>query len=254
MGVVDAEPPVGRDAVLGPDLGDHPGRIGIGRVECEAEAEAARETVTVQSLPALAAVVGAVDAAVVLLPQAPRPFRMRAQLVHALAELGIRVVGQEVRECALVARHPRLAAVIGAEDAGRRDADPELFGRLLVEGDRVADQAARARVPAIPSRVLEQRPVRLPGRAPVAGAEEHPWLAAEPKPARLGCEPGLDVPGRGELQPASLRQSERLRAFPGLTSVRGAVHGAAVDPVVRAGVENAVAWVDDCVIHRPTWE
>src|SRR5207237_8093074 len=68
-GAVDAETPADRDAVLGAFLGDNVGDVGVGGVERDREAEAARQAVPLEALPALAGVVGPVDAAVVLLPQ-----------------------------------------------------------------------------------------------------------------------------------------------------------------------------------------
>src|SRR4051794_17664894 len=66
---VETEPAVGGDAVLGPDLGDHVGRVRVVRIERERKAEPGRQAVAVQPLPGVATIVGAVDAAVVLLPE-----------------------------------------------------------------------------------------------------------------------------------------------------------------------------------------
>ena len=73
--------------------------------------------------PPAAAVVGAVDAAVVLLVKAVGVVGVQMHLVNALAELG-RVAGVEVGAYALVAQIPCLAAIGGFESANRRDADP----------------------------------------------------------------------------------------------------------------------------------
>jgi hypothetical protein len=65
---------------------------------------------------------------------------------------------------------------------------------------------------------------------------------------------GLEVPRRGELEAALLRQAEPLRTLPRLAEVVRSLHRAAVDPVVRAGIEGAVARVDDRMVDRPALE
>src|SRR4051794_18742483 len=101
------------------------------------EAEARRQAV-LDALPALAAIVRAVHAAMVLLVEPVRLSRRHDEVVHALAELRIfLVVGQEVGACALVARLPVLSAVGRMEDAGGRDADPDPVLVLWVRDERM---------------------------------------------------------------------------------------------------------------------
>src|SRR5581483_7536416 len=111
---VDAELSGGRVVVLHAPHGDDVGRVRIARVEHERIAEAAGKPVPVQPLPRVARVVRPIDAAMVLLPQAPGPTWMKEQLVHALTGFGIRI-REEVRLDVLILRRPRGAAVVSPE-------------------------------------------------------------------------------------------------------------------------------------------
>jgi hypothetical protein len=110
----------------------HVGDVGVPVIQ--------RETVTVpagQAVrdvgPALAAIVAAIDAAVVLLVQPVGPLRVQPELVHALAGLGVRL-RQEVRAHAGVQSPPGSAAIIGAVDtAAGRAVDAAEFGVVLIE-------------------------------------------------------------------------------------------------------------------------
>jgi hypothetical protein len=95
--------------------------------------------------------------------------------------------------------------------------------------------------------VLDQAGDRLPGLAAVRGAEQHPGRGAEPELAFGAAR--FDVPGLAELELAVLREAEALRALPRPAQVGRALHGAAVDEVVRGGVDDAV--VEDGVEDRP---
>src|SRR5439155_19733041 len=108
-GAVHAEAPARGDAVLGALLRHDPRRVRVARMNREREAEAARQAVAVEPLPRVAAVVRAVDAAVVLLPEPLRLLGMREQLVDALADLGVRVVRKEVGGDVLAHGRPALA-------------------------------------------------------------------------------------------------------------------------------------------------
>lgn len=176
---------------------------------------------------------------------------MREQLVDALAHLREAVLGKKARLRPLVRRLPARAGIGRAEDACSRDADPEPFGIVAVERDRVRDQAACSGTPLLAGLVPEHRLVDLPGGARVVGAEEGGRLAAEPEGPRLRSVARLEMPGGGELEAALRRQAEALGALPGLAKIRGAVDSAAVDPAVRAGVEAAVARVEGGVVDRP---
>jgi hypothetical protein len=113
----------------------------------EREAEAARQAVRLEALPVVAAIVRAVDTAVVLLPQTAWPLRVDEELVHALADLGERIVGHEVSGRALVHRRPACAVVFGAECA--RSRDPRVDRTVRRDLDRVAAHPAAAGLPAL---------------------------------------------------------------------------------------------------------
>ena len=59
------------------------------------------------------------------------------------------------------------------------------------------------------------------------------------------------MPDPLELQARLLRQADLLRALPGPAEIGRAVHRPAVDEAVRRRVQDAVALIDDCVVHRP---
>src|SRR5205085_851887 len=68
---------------------------------------------------------------------------------------------------------------------------------------------------------------------------------------RLRLVARLEMPCLLELHLALLREAELFGAFPGLSQVARAVHGRAVDEIVRAGVERAVAGIDERVEDVP---
>ena len=122
-----------------------------------------------------------------------------------------------------VDRLPRLAAVVGAERAGRRDGDEDPPGIARVEEDRVQAHAAGAGLPLRARAVAAQAGELLPGLPAVGGAEERGVLHAGVDGVGIG-ERRLEVPDALEL--------------PGVRR--------AVVPLVRAG--DAV--VDELVAHR----
>ena len=184
--------------------------------------------------------------AVILLPEPLGLLGMEEQLVHALADLWVRV-RHELCGDVLVDRRPRLAAVVAAEPARGRDPDVDLVRLVRVELDRVGAHPARPGHPALAGRVPEDSAHRLP-RAAVAGAEEDSRRAAEPD---LAVAPRLDVPGLLEGEAAVLGQSELLGPLPRLPQVARAVHRRAVDEAVRAGVARPVAGVERRVEDLP---
>src|SRR3954454_6838911 len=90
-------------------------------------------------------------------------------------------VGEEVGNDVVVDREPGLSAVIGAEDAGRRDADVHALRVPRGELDRMAGHPARAREPPITRGVLEDAAIHLPALATVVRPEEHAGVTAEIK-------------------------------------------------------------------------
>ena len=87
---------------------------------------------------------------------------------------------EEVDRDVLVLGCPRLAAVIGAEGAPRRDTRRTCAGRRCgsswIEWQR---KTAPGRGPAVPRRVLENPAIRLPGLAAVVGAGQEGRVAPE---------------------------------------------------------------------------
>jgi len=248
---VDAELPADGDAVHRALLGDDERRVRVARMDQHWEAEVARETVLVEPLPAVTPIVGAVDAAVVLLPPALGPRRVDEQLVHALADLRVRVVGHEVGGDVLVLREPRLAAVVRPERTRCRDGDHDPVGVGRIELDRVAAHPAGAGLPALTRRVLEDALDRLEGLARVLRAEEDTRRATEPQLAGAIRMARADVPELLDLEAALLRQADLLGALPGLAAVGRSVQGRAVDHVRRARVERAVPGIGDRVHDLP---
>ena len=175
---------------------------------------------------------------------------MREHLVDALADLRELVVLEEVGRPCRRSRRPRLAAVLRAEDARRRDADVEHLGVVPFERDRVAGQAARAGLPAVARGVLEDPADGRPRARAVVRAEEHGGVAAGPERVGLRRMPRLDVPDPLHRLVA-LGRRERLRPLPRLAAVGRPLDDRAVHVVVRGGQHRAVARVDRRVEDLP---
>ena len=111
-------------------------------------------------LPRAAAVVAAVDPAVVLEVEPLGVAGVAGHLVHALAELEVVSVGHEADDDPPVARLPRRAAVVGAVDAGRGDGDQQALRVVRVDEDGVQAQPTAARLPLRPVRVVPEARVR----------------------------------------------------------------------------------------------
>ena len=136
-------------------------------------------------LPLAAAVGRAVYAAMVLLVEqlaaVRRPSRACGRTGRSLG----RGPGIEVGADALVARLPGRATVARLERPDGGDADPHPIRVGGVGDDRVEDQAAVARLPLGPARVVRQALDVLPRRATVA-APEQAGRARRPRTARRG--------------------------------------------------------------------
>ncbi len=209
-------------------------RLRLPRVDHDREAEVRGEVVADRH-PGVRAVVGPVDTSVVLGEEAVGVLGVPADLVDALAELGVLLpLGHEVGDDAAVGGSPGLAGVVGAVHPARRHRHDHAVRVVRVREDRVDRLAAEAGAPLRPVRVVPQRPDELEGLAPVLGAEE-----------RGGLGPGVhDVGLRGATRPqlphllhagaGVLGQDHDVRGLlPGLAQVVGAVDVGA--PVRRAG-------------------
>ena len=167
----DRELAVGRAAVHVALEREEVGGVGLGRVGDDGEAEVHPGDAR-HRRPLLAAVVAAIDAAVVLEVQPLRVGGVAGDLVHALAELGRRRVGQERNGDAGVARLPRLAAVVAAIDAGRRDGDEDAGRVVRMDEHGVQAQPASARLPLRAMRVVPQTTDELERAPAVVAAEQ----------------------------------------------------------------------------------
>ena len=218
---VDPEPAVARDAVLGALLRDHERAVGIAGVEREREAEARRADRSRPAAPSC------------------RRRRRSGRRRSGSAARAVRAGPGARAPCARTGR-PR-----GSDRRGR--STPRC---PRSRGCQVAPPSSDRKTPAaeIPiqsccassgSSVIEcvisppapgdhfsrvscpsSAVVHLPARARVVGAEEHARLATEPERPRLGRMAGLEMPRRGELEPALLGQAEALRALPRLARGR----------------------------------
>src|SRR5690349_8141743 len=103
-------------------------------------------------LPGVAAIVAAMNAAMLLAEHHAGVARIVLHAVHALARRGWRRVDRRID--AFVLRLPRLAAVGGAEEAGGRNADPHAVRILRVAQDRVRAKAAKAWRPIFSPRLF----------------------------------------------------------------------------------------------------
>ena len=164
----------------------------------------------VEPLPVVAAVVGAVDAAMVLLPQPVGLRGMRKQLVDALADLRV-LLRMEVCCDVLVDRRPALAPVV---DCGTRR--PR---RSRCTSSRSRAESSGSTCPPAPgcqrSRVGCSRRPRFTSHVSPPSSERKstpgspPSQSSEPLPGSR-CQRGV------ELQPGVLRQPDLLGALPGL--------------------------------------
>src|SRR3972149_4053301 len=121
----------GRAALLGRGERDRPDRPGVAGMGGHREAEVGWQP-GADLLPLAAAVGRAVDAAVGLLVEVLAAGGGHDQLVDALAELGVAVLGVELGPDALVARLPCRPTVPRLERADGRDPDPHAVAILGV--------------------------------------------------------------------------------------------------------------------------
>ncbi|MEU9206479.1 PilZ domain-containing protein [Streptomyces sp. NPDC048415] len=157
------------------------------------EAEGGRQARTDVG-PVAARVVTAVHTPVILQIQPIGSHRVLRDLVHALAELRVRV-RQEHRGDTGVGRCPARPAVAGAEHAGGGDRDRDGLGVAVVGEDGVQPFPAAARHPLRARRVLPQRTDDVEGLAPVLRAVQRGRLRARVHDVRLGgCRVQLPHP------------------------------------------------------------
>src|SRR5262249_26798268 len=128
---------------------------------------------------------------------------IHGNVVNAVADLGSRV-RDELGLQSTVDRPPRLAGIVGAKGARRRDGDEDPSGVARIENDRVQAHPAGARLPFGTRAVTAQAGEFLPALATVARAEQGGVL-----------DPGVDgirIFQRGFEMPHSLELPRVLRA------------------------------------------
>src|SRR5579859_3493028 len=203
-----------------PVLGFHDGkdRVGVLAINRDGEAELGRQIV-LDVRPFVAAVEGLVDAAVVLLIQHVGIGRVLQHAMQALAEVGI-YVRLEAGARALVGEGPRLAAVLGAITARRRDAHPHPFGIRVVRHDGVQAHATSTRIPVLARGMAHQAGVQLPRLAAVAALPQAGGVHADVDSAGLARPTRLDYPDVLELVTTLFWELDAaLRLAPGLAEV-----------------------------------
>src|SRR6185312_9830679 len=125
-------------------------RRGIAWMDGGRETEGRGEAL-LDAVPAAAAVVAAIHAAMVLLVKPIGRAGRHHQAVHALAMFRVALsLREKVGARPLVARLPALAAIGAVKHAGGGNGDPELPRIGGMRHDRMQDEAAAARLPARP--------------------------------------------------------------------------------------------------------
>ena len=137
-----------------------------------------------QVVPASASIGRPPNTVVVLLVKHVACARRTYHVVDAVPDVAIawrgRVVvvntGFGVREA--VAALPGRSTVLGREDAGRRDSDPELFRIVRIRHDGVQHQPGGTGVPAIGRGVVRQGLYSFPIFTPVLTGQKVSWFSA----------------------------------------------------------------------------
>src|SRR5204863_1013531 len=95
---------------------------------------------------------------------------------------------------------PCRSAVLGREDAGRRDSNPELFGVAWIRYDGVQHQPSATGVPAIGRRVIRQSLYPIPIFTAVLTGQKVRWFGAGiQRTVRVAERPDLrEFVGKGQ--------------------------------------------------------
>ena len=122
-----------------------------------------RRQVAADFVPRIAGVVAAHHVPVLLHEEHVRARRVHGDAMHAVADLGVGIGQLVLRLQPAIDRLPGLAAVVGAERAGRRDGDVDALGIGRVEKDGVQAHAAGAGLPevALGARAARAVPARF---------------------------------------------------------------------------------------------
>ena len=169
--------------------------------------------------------------------------------MDALAELRITLILRVVVTArALVARLPALAAILGVEHAGGGDAGPQLLRIGRVRHQRVQDQPAAARHPAITGRMRVQPRHRHPALAAIGAAEQARRL-------HPGIEAAIGRPGQApdrlyRLLALGIGKTNAGMA-PALPAIGRFPHRRPEPGVAAAGIDGAGLRIADHMIDRP---
>ena len=170
-------------------------------------------------LPGIACIGAAIDTAVVLLEKQSRHRRREQQLVNALAVFWI-LLRHELRARPAVLRAPCRAAIVGAKDADRRDADEHPLRVRRVELDRVQAEPAGSGMPMFSRRMRAQAGHFTPCFSCVIAAKKRSRGDARIEHLRLGRAARLEMPDAVERKPGALRESgPAFRGCPSLPEV-----------------------------------
>src|SRR2546425_10442166 len=139
------------------------------------------------------------DIPVLLHEQGARAGRVHGDPVHAVTDLGI-LIGDGLRTKTAVHRSPCFAAIIGPEDAGRRDGDEYAPGIAWILHDRMEAHPSCPGRPRRPGRMLAQSGQFVPRLSAVSGPEErgvfHPCIDhIRVNEGRLKMPHSLELPG-----------------------------------------------------------
>src|ERR1043165_4416780 len=133
------------------------------RIDLQRETKIRRQTFA-DIVPGIAGVVASINAPVMLQEHARWRRRMAHDFVHALAPLGMLLVGwHERRADALVARLPILTAIVGAVDAARGNGDKHSLRICRIRKNRMKTKPAASRLPLWTVRMIEQALIQNPG-------------------------------------------------------------------------------------------
>ena len=192
------------------------------RMNINRKSEVGRQ-IAADLVPGFAGIVAAHDVPVLLHEQHVRARRMHGDAMDAVANF--RSPGRELVKGfqPAIDRAPRLAAVVGAENARGRDGDEDSLGLARIQQDRVQTHAARTRLPEM-SLGAAQPGQFLPVAAAVCGLEQGGVFCSGINGVRIG-QRRLEMPDAFE--------------FPGMLS--------AVVPLMSAGNALVVEFVADCL-------
>src|SRR5918995_2952313 len=207
-------------------------------------------------MPTTSAIVGAIDAFVLLHVERLRVCRIQYDLMHAAVDAGMlhlaaeKFRGHELRHRRrpLVRGGPGLAVVVGAEEPGHRDSGVDATRLALGEDDGVHAEPAATRPPFRSRRVGVQPGHVLPCLAAVIGAQQRGGHHPGPDPAILIGATGADMP-------CPLACGQLAAWQPGLALVFRTEDGRRAVPGVRRRPERAAAIADHVadIVSRQRW-